>query len=59
MAASNVRIAHLTVENAFDYMAHQQTMRDLQAVAVLVDRAADRTVFHDCILCGYQDTLFV
>jgi len=59
IAAPNVRVAHLTVENAFDYPARHVAMRDPQAVAVLVDREADRTVFYDCLIRGYQDTLFV
>ncbi|BBM73776.1 pectinesterase family protein [Rhodothermus marinus] len=59
IAAPAVRVAHLTVENAFDYPAYQDSLRDLQAVAVLVDREADRTVFYDCVIRGYQDTLFV
>ncbi len=59
IAAPNVRIAHLTIENAFDYPARHVALQDPQAVAVLVDREADRTVFYDCVIRGYQDTLFV
>ena len=56
---------NLTLQNAFDYvadLAHPVFERigsnGAQAVAVMLDKGADRSVFEDVDISGHQDTLF-
>lgn len=55
----------LTIANEFDYLANDRkdpTSSDRvgasQAVAVMLDNGADRSLFQDVALTGYQDTLY-
>ena len=64
--ASDFHARHLTIENAFDYEGHlrhpvMETVgsNGAQAVALMLDVGADRSLFEDVILIGHQDTLFV
>jgi pectinesterase len=58
--------AHLTIANDFDYVAHlpppvpadKTGPGGSQAVALALEGAADRCLFEDVRLSGYQDTLF-
>jgi pectinesterase len=56
---------NLTVENGFDYLANDALdrnsatyIRGSQAVAVALTGSADRSVFRNVRLSGYQDTLW-
>lgn len=56
---------NLCIENAFDYPANLAKgstdptyIRNAQAVAVYIADAADRSLFRNVKLTGYQDTLF-
>lgn len=64
IAAPDFRAEHLTVENAFDYLANARRpaadsarRRNAQGVALAIDGAADRTSFEDVRVTGHQDTL--
>jgi pectinesterase len=64
--AKDVSISHLTIENSFDYPANelldkgdQDKVGGQQAVALKVSEFADRSVFSNIRLLGYQDTLYV
>ncbi len=57
---------NLTIENAFDYLGHLYDpnfqpigSNGLQAVALMLDRGADRCLLSDVDLIGHQDTVFV
>jgi pectinesterase len=63
--APGFRARALTIENRFDYRAHLarpvlETVgaNGAQAVALMLDRGADRAVLEDCDIDGHQDTLF-
>ena len=63
--APDFKAVNLTVENAFDYLANDAKdsadptrTNEPQAVALMTDRGADRTVLQHVRLSGYQDTLF-
>jgi pectinesterase len=65
IAAPNFRAENLTIENGFDYPANAAKADDdptkaqnPQAVAVMTTPGSDRAVFCNCVLKGYQDTLF-
>ena len=65
IAAPDFRAEHLTIENAFDYKANQARVvsdpakiRNTQAVALHLDRGSDRAAFVDCVLSGWQDTVY-
>jgi pectinesterase len=65
VAAPDFRAAHLTVENAFDYVANMRKPSDdptkvqaAQAVALTLDSASDRASFDDVRVTGHQDTLY-
>ena len=56
---------HLTIENAFDYRANAARSaddpaksRNAQAVALHLDEGSDRASFTDCVISGWQDTLY-
>jgi pectinesterase len=63
--APDFRAEHLTVENAFDYLANMRKAKDdptkvvgSQGVALTLDLGSDRAAFEDVRLRGHQDTLF-
>jgi pectinesterase len=65
IAAPGFRLEGMTVENAFDLPANaakpdsdSTKVSGTQAVAVMLDEGSDRAVFRDCVISGYQDTLF-
>ena len=65
IVAPDFRAEHLTIENAFDYMANaakpaadSTKLRDAQAVALMLDTGSDRAAFVDVRILGHQDTLF-
>ncbi len=65
IVAPDFRAEHLTIENAFDYMANSAKvandptkMKNPQAVALMTDLGSDRAVFDDVRILGHQDTLF-
>jgi pectinesterase len=65
IVAPDVRVEHLTIENAFDYMANAARaaddpvkLRDAQGVALMLDQGSDRAAFVDVRILGHQDTLF-
>jgi pectinesterase len=65
IAAPDFRAEHLTIENAFDYRANLTRsasdplkVKNVQAVALHLDRGSDRAAFVDCVLSGWQDTLY-
>ena len=64
VAAPDFRAEHLTVENAFDYLANMKAADDptklqgAQAVALALDSASDRASFEDVRVIGHQDTLY-
>ena len=58
--------SRLTIENAFDYVGNLATPKfepigpnGAQAVALMLDTGADRSLFEDVDFTGHQDTLFV
>jgi pectinesterase len=62
---SDVRLARLTVENAFDYPGNARKpdtdptkIAGTQGVALSLTERADRTVLDDVRLSGHQDTFF-
>lgn len=64
--AADFSARNLTIENSFDYVGnldspHFQPIgpNGLQAVALMLDQGADRSLFVDVGLVGHQDTLFV
>jgi pectinesterase len=65
VVAPDVRVEHLTIENAFDYAANAakraddpSKLRDAQGVALMLDQGSDRAAFVDVRILGNQDTLF-
>jgi pectinesterase len=64
--APDFRAAHLTIANDFDYLGHvpapvptdKSGASGSQAVALSIEGAADRALFEDVRLTGYQDTLY-
>ncbi|MCP9221207.1 pectinesterase family protein [Erythrobacter sp. LQ02-29] len=65
LAGQNIRIAGLTIENGFDYLANDalpdsdpRKIGNSQALAVLLDETSDMVLLRDVALLGYQDTLF-
>jgi pectinesterase len=64
--ASDFHASNLTIGNAFDGLAEMTKPGGLrshdgagpQAVALMLDRGAERTAIRDCDILGYQDTLF-
>jgi len=56
---------NLTIENSFDYPGNMAKMdgdatiiANPQAVALMTSGASDRAAFINCVIRGYQDTLF-
>jgi pectinesterase len=65
VVAPDFRAEHLTVENAFDYLANMRKpagdptkVAGAQGVALTLDLGSDRAAFVDVRLRGHQDTLF-
>jgi len=66
IASNNIHIQHLTIENTFNYLANDalpntsvKRKSDAQAVALFLDKNADKFKLSDSRLLGYQDTLFI
>jgi pectinesterase len=65
IVAPDFRAENLTIENAFDYPANvakpdgdPTKLKNMQAVALMLDLGSDRASFENVKLTGYQDTLF-
>ena len=65
VSAPDFRAEHLTIENAFDYRANAARVasdpaksKNTQAVALHLDRGSDRAAIIDCVISGWQDTLY-
>lgn len=63
--AEGFSVYHLTMANDFDFLANDSRDPDganrigaSQAVAVFLSDGADKSLFYDVALSGYQDTLF-
>lgn len=59
--APDVTLSGITVRNSFDYIANRRPggIEAGQAVALAIQRGADRTRVERCRMEGYQDTLLV
>jgi pectinesterase len=65
VSAPDFRAEHLTIENAFDFRANAARaesdpakVKNAQAVALYLDSGSDRAAIVDCILLGWQDTVY-
>lgn len=65
IAAPNFHAENLNIENGFDYTANAEKadddptkVKNPQAVALMTTQGNDRATFCNCILKGFQDTLF-
>ena len=65
VAAPDFRAEQLTIENAFDFRANVAKAagdpgkaKNAQAVALYLDRGSDRAAITDCVIAGWQDTLY-
>ena len=65
VSAPDFRAEHLTIENAFDFKANAARpdtdpgkQKNAQAVALHLDYGSDRAAIVDCILLGWQDTVY-
>jgi pectinesterase len=65
VAAPDVHLEHLAIENAFDYLANARKaaddparMKNAQALALSIDAGSDRASFDDVHVTGHQDTLY-
>jgi len=61
VSAPDVTLSNLTIRNSFDYLENARTraVDGAQAVALSIARGADRAIVRDCVIEGYQDTLYV
>jgi len=61
VTAPDVALSNLTIRNSFDYLENTRTraIDGAQAVALSIARGADRAIIRDCLIEGYQDTLYV
>ncbi|WP_447727388.1 pectinesterase family protein [Sphingomonas koreensis] len=61
VTAPGVTLSNLTIRNSFDYLGNARTraVEGAQAVALSIARGADRAIIRDCVIEGYQDTLYV
>lgn len=61
VTAPGVILSNLTIRNSFDYLENARTraVDGAQAVALSIARGADRAIVRDCVIEGYQDTLYV
>jgi pectinesterase len=65
VTAPDFHAEHLTIENAFDYRANAARAatdpakaKNTQAVALHLERGSDRASIVDCVISGWQDTLY-
>jgi pectinesterase len=65
VVAPDFRAENLTIENAFDYPANvakpdsdKTKLKNMQAVALMLDLGSDRATFVNVKITGFQDTLF-
>ena len=65
IVAPDFRAENMTIENAFDYPANvakpdgdKTKVKNMQAVALMLDLGSDRATFDNVKITGYQDTLF-
>ena len=65
IVAPDFRADNLTIENAFDYPANvakpesdKTKLKNMQAVALMLDLGSDRATFVNVKITGFQDTLF-
>ena len=65
VVAPDFRAESLTIENAFDYPANvakpdsdKTKLKNMQAVALMLDLGSDRATFVNVKITGFQDTLF-
>ena len=65
VSAPDFRAEHLTIENAFDFKANAARpesdplkARNSQAVALHLDHGSDRAAIVDCVIIGWQDTVY-
>lgn len=61
VAAPGVTLRNLTIRNSFDFIGAKRDSagNGAQAVALAIGREADGTLVENCLLEGYQDTLYV
>lgn len=61
VTAPRVTLERLTIRNSFGYLENARTraIDGAQAVALSIARGADRAIVRDCVIEGYQDTLYV
>lgn len=66
IAANNIKIEHLSIENSFDFLSNDALANDdpkkisgTQAVALFIDSPSDKVLLYKVSLLGFQDTLFV
>lgn len=61
VAAPEVILADCTIRNGFDYLEDFRAAGNAgpQAVALALGQGADRSLIRNCIIEGYQDTLYV
>jgi len=61
VTAPGAILSNLTIRNSFDYLHNARTraVDGAQAVALSIARGADRAIVRDCVIEGYQDTLYV
>lgn len=59
--ATGFEALDLTIENGFDYLANlrSRSIEGLQAVALALGNAADRSRIEQCDLLGHQDTFYL
>lgn len=61
VTSPGVTLARMTIRNDFDYVADRISgaSSGAQAVALSLARGHDRSIVRDCVIEGYQDTLYV
>lgn len=61
VTAPGVTLERLTIRNSFDHLANSRSraVDGAQAVALSIARGADRAIVRDCLIEGWQDTLYV